>query len=229
MISLIYIVDEKICLFFYQNWPHDESTKIPQRRFMKSLLLSIAMLSTSAFAQNKPMVTTYTVDTEKTTVTYVGKKMTGEHTGAVKVKSGNLVFTGPELTGGEIIVDMNSMSNTDITDAEYQQKFLTHMKSADFFDTAKYPESKLMIKKTKMVGKDLEVTGDLTMIGQTKPVTFKVTDWKWTDKEVTGKTKVVVDRTVYGLKYGSSSFFKSLGDKAINNEFTLDINLRATR
>jgi polyisoprenoid-binding protein YceI len=196
---------------------------------MKSLMLSIALISANAFAQNKPMITTYAVDTDKTQVTYVGKKVTGEHTGLVKVKSGNLVFTGPELTGGEIIVDMNSMSNTDITDAEYQQKFLAHMKSEDFFDTAKYPESKLVIKKTKMAGKDLEVSGDLTMIGQTKPVTFKVTDWKWSDKEITGKTKVTVDRTKFGLKYGSTSFFKSLGDKAIHNDFTLDINLRATR
>ena len=201
---------------------------------MKSFLLSAILVTGSAFAQNmakdKPMVTTYNVDTEKTMITYTGKKITGSHSGAVKAKSGNLVFTGPELTGGEIIVDMNSMSNTDLAgDPDTQKKFLGHMMSPDFFDTAKYPESKLMIKKTKMVGKDLEVTGDLTMIGQTKPVTFKVTDWKWTDKEVTGKSKVVVDRTKWGLKYGSASFFKSLGDKAIHNEFTLDIDLRATR
>ncbi len=197
---------------------------------MKAFFLSAALLTTTAFAQNKPMTTTYTVDTEKTTVTYTGKKVTGQHTGTVKVKSGNLVFTGPELTGGEIIVDMNSLTNTDLAgDVETQNKFLTHMKSPDFFDTAKYPESKLVIKKTKMAGKDLEVTGDLTMIGQTKPVTFKVTEWKWTDKEVTGKSRITIDRTQYGLKYGSSSFFKSLGDKAIHNEFTLDIVLRATR
>ncbi|MES2526090.1 MAG: YceI family protein [Bdellovibrionota bacterium] len=196
---------------------------------MKTLLLSLVVLSANAFAQNKPMVTTYTVDTEKTQITYVGKKITGQHTGTMKVKNGNLVFTGPELTGGEIVVDMNSMTVTDLTDAETAGKFLGHMKSADFFDTAKHPESKLVIKSTKMAGKDLEVTGDLTMIGKTQPVTFKVTNWKWTDKEVTGSTKLAIDRTKYGLQYGSSSFIKGLGDKAIHNEFTLDINLRATR
>jgi len=197
---------------------------------MKALLLSAVLATTTAFAQNKPMTTNYKVDTEKTTVTYTGKKVTGEHTGTVKVKSGNLVFTGPELTGGEIIVDMNSMTVTDLAgDPPTAEKFLGHMKSPDFFDTAKYPESKLVIKKTKMAGKDLEVTGDLTMIGKTKPITFKVTDWKWTDKEVTGRSLVTVDRTKWDLKYGSSSFFKSLGDKAINNDFTLDIVLHATR
>ncbi len=196
---------------------------------MKTFLLSAVLLTTTAIAQNKPMTTTYSVDTNKTTVHWTGKKVTGQHDGYVKAKSGNLIFTGPELTGGEIIVDMDSMTVTDITDAEYVGKFLGHMKSPDFFDTAKYPDAKLVIKSTKKSGKDLEVSGDLTMIGKTAPITFKVTDWKWSDKEVTGKTTVTVDRTKWGLKYGSASFFKSLGDKAIHNEFTLDIDLRATR
>lgn len=196
---------------------------------MKALFFTAVLATATAFAQNKPMTTTYTVDTEKTTVAYHATKVTGEHRGTVKVKSGNLVFTGPELTGGEIVVDMNSMTVSDISEKEYQDKYLNHMKSEDFFNTAKYPDAKLMIKKTKMIGKDLEVMGDLTMIGNTQPVTFKVTDWKWADKEVTGKTTLKLDRTKWGLKYGSASFFKSIGDKAIHNEFTLDINLRATR
>lgn len=221
----------KKCVFFFtRTGLIMKALKNPKEPFMKALLLSAVLATTTAFAQNKPMTTTYNVDTEKTVVTYTGKKVTGQHTGTVKVKNGSLVFTGPELTGGEIVVDMNSMTVTDLAgDPDTAAKFLGHMKSPDFFDTAKYPDSKLVIKKTKMAGKDLEVTGDLTMIGQTKPVTFKVTDWKWSDKEVTGKSKITIDRTQYGLKYGSSSFFKSLGDKAIHNEFTLDIVLHATR
>lgn len=196
---------------------------------MKTLLLSLVFATTGALAQNKPMMTTYTVDTDKTTVAYHATKVTGKHEGFVKVKSGKLVFTGPELTGGDIIVDMNSMTVTDIEDKGYEEKYLTHMKSEDFFNTAKYPEAKLEVKKARMKGKDLEVTGDLTMIGVTKPVTFTVTEWKWSDKEVTGKSTLKLDRTKWGLRYGSASFFKSIGDKAIHNEFTLKIDLRATR
>jgi polyisoprenoid-binding protein YceI len=196
---------------------------------MKSLLMSLLIVSTAAVAQDKPMKTTYKVDTEKTVVAYHATKVTGKHEGTVKVKSGDLVFTGPELTGGTIVVDMNSLTVSDIPDKEYETKFLTHMKSEDFFNTAKYPESKLVIKSAKKVGNDLDVMGDLTVIGQTKPVTFKITDWKWTDKEVTGKTTMKLDRTKWGLKYGSASFFKSIGDKAIHDEFTLNISLRATR
>jgi len=42
----------------------------------------------------------------------------------------------------------------------------------------------------------------------------------------TAKTAFKVDRTKFGIKYGSGSFFDSLGDKAINDEFELNITLQ---
>lgn len=197
---------------------------------MKTLIAAVfAFSAIGAIAQDKPMAQTYNVDPSATKVTYVGKKVTGSHTGNVNVKSGKLIFTGSELTGGEVLVDMNSLSSTDITDADTNAKYVGHMKSPDFFDTAKYPEAKLVVKNTKTNAKGVEVTGDLTMIGQTKPITFQVTDWKKTDSMISGKANLKVDRTHWGLKYGSGSFFKGLGDKAIDNEFTLDIVLSAKK
>lgn len=196
---------------------------------MKTILALALVLGTNAFAQTKEMTTNYTVDPQKTKIEYVGKKVTGQHNGTVAVKNGNLVFKGAELSGGEIVVDMNSMTVTDITDKDTAQKYLGHMKSEDFFNTQKYPESKLVIKSTKKVGADLEVKGDLTMIGETQPVTFKVTNWDWSDKTVKGKAKLVLDRTKWGLRYGSGKFFKGLGDKMINDEFELMIDLFATK
>lgn len=195
------------------------------------ILVSVlfALSSVAAFAQNKPMTTTYNVDVAATKVTYVGKKVTGEHTGNVTAKAGTLSFQDDIITGGEIVVDMNSLTSTDITDKDYNAKYVGHMKSPDFFDTAKYPESKLVIKSSKKVAQGLEVTGDLTMIGQTKPVTFVVTDLKKTDAVVTGKSNLNLNRTLWGLKYGSSNFFKGLGDKAIKDEFTLAIDLTAKK
>lgn len=197
---------------------------------MKTLMaVVIAVSATGAFAQNKPMTQTYNVDTAATKIVYVGKKVTGQHTGNVTAKSGNLTFAGETISAGEVVVDMNSMTSTDITDAEMNGKYLSHMKSPDFFDTAKFPESKIVIKSSKKTAKGLEVTGDLTMIGQTQPVTFLVTDLKKTDSAVSAKSNVTLNRTKWGLKYGSGSFFKGLGDKAINDEFTLAIDLSAKK
>jgi len=193
---------------------------------MKTLLAAVFAVSTitGAIAAD-----TYKVDPSASKVTYVGKKVTGEHTGNVNVKSGNLVVDGDKLTGGEVVVDMNTLTSTDLTDKDYNIKYVTHMKSPDFFNVEKYPESKLVIKNSKKTDKGLEVNGDLTMIGQTKPVTFTVTDWKNTGSQVSGKSTLVLDRTLWGLKYGSDSFFKGLGDKAIKNEFNLTVDLTAKK
>ncbi|WP_408096107.1 YceI family protein [Peredibacter sp. HCB2-198] len=196
---------------------------------MKTLLAVALAFSTTAFAQNKPMTMTYKVDSAATKIVYVGKKVTGQHTGNVTAKSGNLTFQGEEITGGEVVVDMNSITSTDLTDKDTNAKYIGHIKSADFFDVAKYPEAKIVIKNSKKTAKGLEVTGDLTFVGKTNPITFLVTDLKKTDAGVTGKSNVTINRTKWGLVYGSGSFIKGLGDKAINDEFTLAIDLTAKK
>lgn len=191
---------------------------------MKTLLAAvIAFSSLGAFAQ------TFNLDTSASKIVYVGKKVTGEHTGNVTAKKGSLIFKGEELVGGEIIADMNTITSTDITNAEYNKKYVDHMKSADFFNTEKFPEAKLVIKSSKKTDKGIEVKGDLTMLGNTKPVDFVVTDLKKTDSSVTGKSNLKLNRTLWGLKYGSGSFFKGLGDKAIDDEFTLSVELTAKK
>ncbi len=189
---------------------------------MKNFIATIIALSAiSAFGQ------TYSVDSSASKITYVGKKVTGEHTGTLTLKSGSLTFKGDTISAGEFVADMNSLSSTDITDKDYNAKYVSHMKSPDFFNTEKHPESKLVIKSSKKTKNGLEVSGDLTMLGETKPVSFVVTDLKKTDAAVTGKSNLKLNRTQWGLKYGSTSFFKGLGDKAIHDEFTLAVELSA--
>ena len=191
---------------------------------MKHFIATVLAITTmGAYAQ------TYKLDPASSKVVYVGKKVTGEHTGTVTLKSGHLIFKGEELTGGEFVADMNSLTSTDITDAKYNAKYVSHMKSPDFFNTQKHPETKLVIKSSKKTDKGLEVKGDLTMIGSSKPVTFVISDLKKTDSGVTGKSNLTLNRTIWGLKYGSNSFFKELGDKAINDEFTLAVELTAKK
>jgi polyisoprenoid-binding protein YceI len=200
---------------------------------MKSFLALCLTFSTAiAFAQDKPMLDTYKVDAAATKVVWEGKKVLGKHNGTISVKSGSLTLTGEVITAGEIVVDMKTIVNTDIpTDTkenkETNAKLVGHLSSPDFFNVEKYPESKLVIKTSEKTKTGLKVTGDLTMIGKTKPITFDAVVTKGADLKV--KTTLVIDRTLWDLKYGSGSFFKGLGDKAINNEFTLAIELTAKK
>ena len=123
---------------------------------------------------------------------------------------------------------MTSIVCKDLKDAEYNGKLVGHLKNDDFFATDKFPKANFVLKSAKSTGVDTyDISGDLTIKGITKPVTFPATV-KVTGKALTAVAKITVDRTLYDIKYGSGSFFDNLGDKAINNDFTLDVNMVAS-
>jgi polyisoprenoid-binding protein YceI len=184
---------------------------------LKSIALAfvVALSTLAVTAQTKK------VDVSKSSINWLAKKVTGEHSGTVALKSGALVFKKNALTGGTFTVDMTTLTATDLT-GEYLGKLNGHLKSEDFFGTEKFPTSTLVFKKIATKSANVyTVTADLTIKGITKPVTFDIT--------VNGDTATTtfnVDRTKYDIKYNSKSFFESIGDKAIYDEFELKVNLK---
>lgn len=161
------------------------------------------------------------VNAAKSEITWLGKKVTGEHSGTISLKSGELNVDDKAIVGGQFVVDMTSIKNTDLTDAEWNGKLVGHLKSDDFFGVEKHPEAKLVItKKAAFNGNKATVTGDLTIKGKTNPVTFEVTK-----TGNTYKAEITVDRSKYDVRYGSKSFFDNLGDKVIADEFYLTVTL----
>lgn len=171
-------------------------------------------LTTSVFAG------TQKVDTAKSTVKWLGKKVTGEHSGTIGIKEGALEVNGGKVTGGKVVIDMNSIADTDLTDANWNAKLVGHLKSDDFFGVATYPTAELVI--TKVDGNNF--SGNLTIKGVTNPASFTATPSK-EGKSTTYKGTLTIDRSKYNVKYGSKSFFENLGDKVIYDEFTLDFSL----
>ena len=184
---------------------------------LKSIALAfvVALSTVAVTAQTKK------VDASKSTINWVGKKVTGEHSGTVAVKNGALVFKKNALTGGTFTVDMTTLTSTDLT-GEYQGNLNGHLKSEDFFGTDKFPTSTLVFKTIAAKGKEVyTVTADLTIKGKTNPITFDITV-----KGNTATTALKIDRTKYDIKYGSKSFFEGLGDKTIYDDFDLTVNLK---
>jgi len=160
------------------------------------------------------------VKTDASTVAWKAYKVTGSHTGTIDLKSGALTFDGDKLTGGEFVVDMPTLVSTDL-EGESKGKLEGHLKSDDFFGVDNHGTSKLVFTSVSPSGKNsYEVTGDLTIKGITKPVTFDVSIY---GSKATATLKV--DRTNYDVKYGSGSFFENLGDKTIYDEFDLVVDL----
>lgn len=160
------------------------------------------------------------VNTATSKVTWKAYKVTGSHTGTITLKSGTLEFEGDKLTGGEFTVDMTTINTTDL-EGGMKGKLDGHLNSDDFFATASNPTSTLIFTGIEASGKNsYQVTGDLTIKGITKPVTFDVSVY---GSKATASLKV--DRAQYNVKYGSGSFFDNLGDKTIYDEFDLVVDL----
>ena len=165
------------------------------------------------------------LNTSKSKVEWLGKKVTGEHTGTIKVSGGNLVLNNDEIKEGSFVVDMTTIVNTDIKDAKFKAKLEGHLKSDDFFGVEKFPESKFVITESrKLDNGNYHVKGNITIKGITKPIDFKV-NLHHHDDAVHVSGKMVIDRSKFNVRYGSGTFFDNLGDKTIYDDFELTLDL----
>jgi polyisoprenoid-binding protein YceI len=103
-----------------------------------------------------------------------------------------------------------------------------HLKTADFFDAAKYPEMTFKSTKVEKKGKAYQLTGDLTIKGVTKQVTFPFTftgavndPWGGTRFGIAGST--VIDRRDYGITWGHPF----AGGFDVANEVAVDLQIEA--
>lgn len=167
----------------------------------------------------------YKVSLKESKVEWVGKKVTGQHNGTVAIKSGALDIKDGKLNGGEFVIDMTTITSTDL-EGEYQQKLNGHLRSDDFFGVEKFPEAKFVITKVDSDNKNgsFAVTGDLTIKSTTKPVSFNAQLVNG-GKGIVAVADIVIDRSEFDVRYGSGSFFDDLGDKTIYDDFTLSVNL----
>ncbi len=189
------------------------------------LFASFAALFLMSFTTS-PKPTVYNVDATKSTFKWTGKKVTGSHWGYIKFTNGQLTTEGNNIIGGTFTVDMTSIDVQDIK-GEYAGKLLGHLKSDDFFGVDKFAASTLVIKKaTVKEGNNYDVVADLTIKGVTSEVTFPAVITK-DAKSMTAQAAFKINRTKYGIKYGSGSFFDNLGDKAISDDFEVEVNIAA--
>ncbi|PWJ58830.1 polyisoprenoid-binding protein YceI [Dyadobacter jejuensis] len=202
---------------------------------MKTIKTQLAAFALALFVSSGVMAdkvvkeVKFKVNATKSELKWHAKKVTGEHFGTIGIKEGVLTMDGTKLVAGKFVADLTNMVCTDLKDADYNAKLIGHLKSDDFFSVEKHPTATFVLTKATPKGKnEFNVTGDLTIKGITKPVTFPVTVTP-SPTGATAKGTLVVDRSKYDIKYNSKSFFDNLGDKMIYDDFTIEVNLVATK
>jgi polyisoprenoid-binding protein YceI len=175
-------------------------------------------------------VKNYKVDTTESIVNWHGKKVLGQHNGTVKISEGNVLVENGKVKGGKVKVAISTLESLDLAGDEKTKAMLEgHLKSDDFFNAEKFPDITFKINSVEERSSgntDHVVNGEMTIRDITQTVSFpaKVTI---ENSKVTADIDADIDRTVYGLKYGSGKFFAGLGDNLISDKFNIKIKIVA--
>lgn len=211
---------------------------------MKKLSMALFFVLAGAFvgAESKPAAKKagaapeiYTVDTQASSLKWLARKVTGSHNGTVPLQSGSIQVTKGAITGGSIVANVAGLTVVDIPAGETNDKLSGHLKSDDFFGVAKHPTAAFKISSVSpLAGANAGepnhmVVGDLTIKGATRPLAFPATITVASGKVDAVAKDVKIDRTQYDIRYGSGKFFQGLGDKAIYDEFTIDLHIVAKK
>ena len=157
------------------------------------------------------------VDVTASVLNWEGSKPTGSHNGTVALKSGGLLVEAGTLTQGVFVVDMNSITNTDMAGSNGAAKLEGHLKASDFFDVAVYPTAKFVITSVVDTDGKLAVTGNLTIKNTTKSITIPATIATAEGITTFKSETFTIDRTDFGVVYASKKLDAALKDKFIND------------
>ena len=186
-------------------------------------ILIIVFTSTLFFGFSS--LTNKRINVERSIVKWVGYKLTGQHEGTITIKEGELTFENETLKAGTFVMDMNSISTTDLEGGS-KNRLDGHLKNEDFFDVEKYQTASLKFKTVKptskknKAGNNYFVVADMTIKGITNEVFFKMTVF-----ENSATANLKIDRTKFNITYKSATLTSIVKDKAIYDEFDLSVKL----
>ena len=130
------------------------------------------------------------------------------------------------MIGGTVEIDMNKIEGPG---HESGNGLINHLKGPDFFDVKKFPFSTIAITSVAAIAdENKNITGNLTIKGITQPVNFPA-KMEIKDGVVKAAGKLVIDRTNWGISYGSGRFFDNLANKTISDSIELNIKIVAKK
>jgi len=197
----------------------------------------------------------YSLNTDKSLVTWIGSKPAGKHNGTINISGGTLKMNGNEIVAGNFTIDITSLKDLDMAGTDDAAKLQGHLMSADFFDAANFPEAsfeitsiagfssaKLNVDKAEYATENTPasqseilvnnpthfISGNLTMRGTTKNITFPA-NVSVTDGLVKALANFNINRTDWGLMYGDeASAVDKAKDQFIYNTVTIGLVIEAS-
>lgn len=178
----------------------------------------------------KSTAVTFKADTDRSTIVWKGFKPTGSHEGTISIKEGNIAVNDKTVESGKFTIDMSTIVVTDIPESEEgNAKLQGHLSGPDFFDVKGFPTAEFEVTGLENKEGKTMLSGNLTMKGETNNISLPVKTSFDEDMMTLKSETFTIDRSKWNIKYGSKSFFDDLGDKFINDDIELTVNLVAKK
>ena len=166
----------------------------------------------------------YNIDVNNSIVKWLGRTPIKSHDGVISILEGSFSVNEKSFLKGLVVIDMNTINCTDLSGGG-KTNLEGHLKNDDFFSVNTYPQAKIsMVSNLKSVDGLIEFQGALEIKGKTNPIIFqsKIEEENGIYK---AKGSFSFNRALYDVKYRSKSFFDDLGDKFINDEIEIEIEI----
>ncbi len=158
---------------------------------------------------------TYAISSDST-IEFVGSKVTGSHSGGFNSFDGVIAVAGGQIVPpSKVTIDMNSLHSD-------SNRLTGHLKNDDFFAVPEHPTAEFAVTSVTSTGSGLEMTGNLTLRGVTKSISFSP-EVDITDSEVRLKAEFDIMRFDFGVAY------KGKADDLIRDEVVIRLDVTATK
>ncbi len=177
-------------------------------------------------SEELPNTIYYILDTVKSKIEWSCDK----HSGYVKFKTGKIGVAGKNIITGTFVVAMDSIVDLDIDYYLMKGTLEKILKSADFFNTEKYPTSVFKIDSAKKLDNtEYLITGFMKIFDVINPVSFNSKLIIKKDTIVATSQKFSIDRTKWGLSVYTKDHIKNEEGFIVPNEIYLKIRLVALK
>jgi len=171
------------------------------------------------------------IDTSQSRVVWTGRNFNGPHTGTIGLKSGWLNVAAGPAASGEFTLEMESIANTDLVDTALNRMLIAHLKSDDFFDTARHPAAVFHLRHitvnphAKPGNINADIAGALTLKGVTEDLGFAALIETLPDGTLSAEAHFDIDRTRWNVNYGSGKFYEQLGKHLVHDNISLGLRI----
>ncbi len=173
----------------------------------------------------------YAVNTANSVIEWVGTKANGsQHSGTIKLQNGELNLFQGNITGGKMVLDMNSIAVTDLEGGE-KADLESHLKNADFFEVDKFPTGGFEFGSTLPLTEDATgakhvAAGSLTLKGISKAIRIPFNMRSEGGKVIVETPEFSINRVEWDIKY-KSGFIGTVKEKMIDDFVKLKFKLEA--